>query len=300
MMAKSVESSAAMFGPIYLMCRTDCFYSCSSSTSSLSDQSCNCTSRRAFLSLLLLVFTMCHFFPVVTASVAALDKMRYFNDHSIKPQRPPIASWRCGHHHRHCQSNCIPAVSGWNMLHHVPLVKTSQRHSHIYNTGSSHIATQLVSSPNKRRINDNAATNLSKVSPPDAYSYDDLTLFGRIIAATVEIAFTVATEYATGFVGGYILGSVTDIPRLLSPSRIAASKGLWQEFGSRISRTHGKSLGWARNWASISASFGGFRVSVRVLRAGKEDEWNTVLSSMVAGAFFARKGMCVYVCVCVL
>lgn len=44
-----------------------------------------------------------------------------------------------------------------------------------------------------------------------------------------------------------------------------------------------------RSWAGVSAAFGGFRVAVKVLRNGQEDEWNSVLSSMCAGAFLSRK-----------
>jgi hypothetical protein len=33
-------------------------------------------------------------------------------------------------------------------------------------------------------------------------------------------------------------------------------------------------------------------VACRVLRGGVEDEWNTLLGSMAAGAFFRRKGEC--------
>jgi hypothetical protein len=115
------------------------------------------------------------------------------------------------------------------------------------------------------------------------------------VAGVVEIGCSVAIEYVTGFVGGYVLGSVTDVPRFLF-KRAAESKdmritNLWSEFAKRTARMHGKSMTWARSWASISAAFGGFRVAVRVLRGGKEDEWNTVFSSMAAGAFFARAGM---------
>lgn len=137
----------------------------------------------------------------------------------------------------------------------------------------------------------------SQVPPDDKdYSYDDLTIFGRVIAGVVEIATTVAMEYCTGFLSGYLLGSVTGLPALLT-KRAASDVGstmqslsMWKELAGRTARMHGKSVPWAKSWGSISAAFGGFRVGVRVVRNGKEDEWNTVFSSMAAGAYFARAG----------
>ena len=43
------------------------------------------------------------------------------------------------------------------------------------------------------------------------------------------------------------------------------------------------------SWGELSAVFGGCRVAVKVLRNGQEDDWSSVLSSMAAGAFLARK-----------
>jgi hypothetical protein len=122
-------------------------------------------------------------------------------------------------------------------------------------------------------------------------TYGDLSPFGRFVAGTVEIAVTTLTEYMTGFAGGYALGTITDIPRLLF-RRVEpdARQALLKEMSGRTLRMHTKSFGWARNWAGISAAFGCFRVVAKVSRGGKEDEWTTILSSMAAGAYFARNG----------
>jgi hypothetical protein len=50
-----------------------------------------------------------------------------------------------------------------------------------------------------------------------------------------------------------------------------------------------QSMNICSSWAELSATFGCCRVAVKVLRNGQEDEWNSVLSSMAAGAFLARK-----------
>lgn len=45
----------------------------------------------------------------------------------------------------------------------------------------------------------------------------------------------------------------------------------------------------AHSWGELSAIFAGSRVAVKVLRNGQEDDWSSVLSSMAAGAFLARR-----------
>jgi len=123
------------------------------------------------------------------------------------------------------------------------------------------------------------------------FDYTELGMVGRIVGGSVEVAVSTMLEYLSGFFGGYFLGTVTDIPRLLFRTTDASvRKTFLKESASRFIRLHDKSLQWGTNWGSISAAFGGFKVLAKVVRGGKEDEWNTVFSSMAAGAFFARKG----------
>jgi hypothetical protein len=148
------------------------------------------------------------------------------------------------------------------------------------------------SPPKSKRQNASAtASSVSTLESPEVTTYGDLGPFGRLVAGTVEIAVTTLTEYMTGFAGGYALGTVTDIPRLLF-RRVEpdARQALMKEVSGRTMRMHTKSFGWAKNWAGISAAFGCFRVVAKVSRGGKEDEWTTILSSMAAGAYFARNG----------
>jgi Tim17/Tim22/Tim23/Pmp24 family len=134
-----------------------------------------------------------------------------------------------------------------------------------------------------------ANDDLTIVAKP-AVTYADLGILGKIVAGTMEITVAVAFEFVMGAVGGYVLGTVTDIPRFLFKPLNKPPAGFIEKLGERVGRTHQKSWTWARSWGSISAAFGGFRVGAKILRNGREDEWTTVLSSMAAGAYFARKG----------
>lgn len=119
-------------------------------------------------------------------------------------------------------------------------------------------------------------------------SYAELGPVGRIVAGAVEILVSTALEYLTAFSGGYLLGTVTDTPRLLFRSMNQPT--LLKETSSRFVRLHSKSVKWAKTWGEISATFAGFDVLIKVVRCGKEDDWNSIISGAAAGAFFARKG----------
>lgn len=98
------------------------------------------------------------------------------------------------------------------------------------------------------------------------------------------IVGTTAMEYATGFIGGYFLGTVVGIPGIFySKEGLAVSK--------RFGNMNARSMEWARTWAPISAVFGGCDAATRVVRGNVKDQWNTVISSAAAGAYFSRKGM---------
>ena len=136
-------------------------------------------------------------------------------------------------------------------------------------------------------------TTTSDMPSTEDEAFDELGPVGKVVAGTIEIAVSTVLEYISGLLGGYFLGTVTGIPALLTKpvqQQQAARNVFWTQFQQRMGRMHGRSTSWARNWAGISAAFGGFRVTTKVLRGGKEDEWSTVFSSMAAGAFFARKG----------
>lgn len=125
-------------------------------------------------------------------------------------------------------------------------------------------------------------------------TYAQLGPVGKVVAGTLEITVSTLLEFLSGFCGGYLLGTVTGLPAFVTKPVTPATSSFWQQFQRRAVRMHGKSARWGTSWGGISAAFGGFRVTTKVLRGGKEDEWSTILSSMAAGAFFARKGECCF------
>lgn len=122
----------------------------------------------------------------------------------------------------------------------------------------------------------------------DVLTYDDLGLLGKTVAGVVEIAMAIAIEYCTGFVGGYCMGAVCGLPELARSNGVRTT--FWKEVTGRTGRMHGKGVRWGKSFSSVSATFAGFQTTVKVVRSGKEDKWTSIISSMAAGAYFARAG----------
>jgi Tim17/Tim22/Tim23/Pmp24 family len=123
----------------------------------------------------------------------------------------------------------------------------------------------------------------------DALTYDDLGLLGKTVAGVVQIVMAIAIDYCTSFITGYCLGAVVrGIPELAR--RNAVRSTFWKEVTGRTGRMHGKGMNWGKSFGSISATFAGFQTTVKVVRSGKEDKWTSIISSMAAGAYFARAG----------
>jgi Tim17/Tim22/Tim23/Pmp24 family len=122
---------------------------------------------------------------------------------------------------------------------------------------------------------------------------------GQTIAGLVQISLTVLMEYISGYVGGYVLGTVVGLPGFFtkpsSAAAIAAASStklpLWNELGHRAARMHQRSYKWAGEWGFLSAAFGGSSALVKIVRGNDvQDEWNTILSSMIGAAILRRKG----------
>ena len=123
--------------------------------------------------------------------------------------------------------------------------------------------------------------------------YDDLGPVGKFVAGSTQILVTTALEYVGGFFAGLFLGTVIGLPGFLFKpleQNEAVKKVLMTEFKGRFTRMNTRSMSWGKSWGGISACFGGFKTAVTVIRGGKEDDWNQILSSAAAGAFFARAG----------
>jgi Tim17/Tim22/Tim23/Pmp24 family len=130
---------------------------------------------------------------------------------------------------------------------------------------------------------------LASTAPPPLVG-SELGPIGKTIAGVVEIAMTVALEYLSGWMSGYVLGTVVGVPGLIfRPTSNELRIPFLQEMAGRAVRLHGRSFRWACDWGVLSSAFGGSKALVKVLRGGKQDEWNTVFSSMMGGAILRRK-----------
>jgi hypothetical protein len=111
---------------------------------------------------------------------------------------------------------------------------------------------QLESSKSFYAVADDSDDLFASATPTSALgsrrvTYNDLSPIGKVVAGTVEVCIATVMEYLTGFTAGYVLGSVTDVPRLLFRPVEASSKGsMWQEVSGRTARMNSKSLKWAK------------------------------------------------------
>jgi hypothetical protein len=139
-------------------------------------------------------------------------------------------------------------------------------------------STLLVSSRKKKN---------SKVAQAVVVPEEEPTAAGPLTNALVGgllILGTTAVEYATGFIGAYVLGTVVGVPGIIYSKENLAIK-------TRFVNMNARSMTWAKSWAPISAVFAGCDTATRVVRGNVKDQWNTVISSAAAGAYFSRKGM---------
>jgi Tim17/Tim22/Tim23/Pmp24 family len=125
---------------------------------------------------------------------------------------------------------------------------------------------------------------------PDT-SFDELGPIGKVVAGVTQIAFTTLLEYAQGYVAGIFMGTLVGTPGLIfKPVEQGVQRRLHREIAMRMTRMNTRSLKWAKLWGGYSAAFGGCKVGVKVLRGGREDNWNSILSTGVAGALLSRAG----------
>jgi Tim17/Tim22/Tim23/Pmp24 family len=127
---------------------------------------------------------------------------------------------------------------------------------------------------------------------PVDVSFDDLGPAGKVVAATTELAVAVIWNYCQGYLTGLFFGTLIGIPGFAFRP---VEKGLRQPFimevKGRFARMNTRSVSFGKNFAGVSAIFKGSDTAVRRLRYGKNDGWNDVLGSAIAGAIFARQGM---------
>jgi len=126
--------------------------------------------------------------------------------------------------------------------------------------------------------------------PPREVSFSDLGPIGKTIAGCTEIVFTTIFDYCSGYLQGFVIGTLVGSPGFLfRTSTPGARLPFMDELSNRFARLNARSLKWGKTIGGISAAFGGFGVAVKVLRNGEQDVWNDICSSAAAGAFFCEK-----------
>ena len=126
---------------------------------------------------------------------------------------------------------------------------------------------------------------------PVDVSFDDLGPAGKVVAATTELAVSVIWNYCQGYLTGVFFGTLIGIPGFaFRPVEQGVRQTFMMEVRGRFARMNTRSLSFGKNFASASAIFRGSDTAIRRLRYGKNDEWNDVLGSAIAGAIFSRQG----------
>ncbi len=195
-----------------------------------------------------------------------------------------------------CLWCCILAYS-WSVNASAPL-HYRQQHPYSASKESYRIRSNL-SRPISYREVIFAARKAKKVvtsepeilQEPTEVSFDDLGPLGKVVAATTELGVAIVWNYCQGYLTGFIAGTAMGLPGFLfRPVESGVSQALMTEMKGRFVRMNVRSVRFGKNFGGISAIFKGSDVAVRRLRYGKNDEWNDIFGSAVAGAIFARKG----------
>jgi Tim17/Tim22/Tim23/Pmp24 family len=122
-------------------------------------------------------------------------------------------------------------------------------------------------------------------------SFDDLGLVGKVVASATELAVTVVWNYCQGYLTGFFFGTLIGIPGFLfRPVEKGVPQPFMTEVSARFARMNTRSLSFGKQFGGISAIFKGSDTAIQRLRYGKNDEWNDILGSALAGAIFGRQG----------
>jgi hypothetical protein len=150
----------------------------------------------------------------------------------------------------------------------------------------------------------------------------ELTWIGNAVAGTMEIVTSTLLNYGTGYVTGYVIGTIIGIPQSIFFSKPSNNLNMNSNnhpinnhLSSWIRQVHTKShVQYGQQWGHVSMVFGGSRTVVQMLsrcywytnhnflssssssikakRTYQNSETYTeIMSSVLAGAIMARKGM---------
>lgn len=116
---------------------------------------------------------------------------------------------------------------------------------------------------------------------------------GLIVATAVEVGITTAGSYLSGGVFGYVWGGVSGSPSLFKPLENAGGAGAqpqrkFAQLQSKLASLNGAACTQAKSWGELSAAFSGCHALTRCVRGGKEDRWNSIVGSGLAGAYLNK------------
>jgi hypothetical protein len=159
---------------------------------------------------------------------------------------------------------------------HHSFLKNSKRQR--YNQATL-ISTKTTSATMTHQESTSLINPIPPNTPDEIPKWQDLSFHWKCVFGGIEIAYIVGTQWLSGFTTAYLLGSITGLHTFSQPPEVGLS---------RFSRWNQRNIRWGKSWGSVSASFSGFDAGVRLLRNNQMDEWNSLLGSACAGAFFVR------------
>lgn len=168
------------------------------------------------------------------------------------------------------------------------------RRSSIFPGTNYHSTTSLVARKTKKKKAIQKSENEPKAlqeAPLEEISFENLGPVGKVIATTTELAVAVVWNYCQGYLTGLFFGTLIGVPGLaFRPVEKGVAQPFMAEFNGRFARMNTRSARFGKSFGSLSAIFKGSDTFVRRLRYGKNDAWNDILGSAVAGAIFGRQG----------
>lgn len=157
-------------------------------------------------------------------------------------------------------------------------------------------ANEMMNSRRQQKAVSNV-DNDEEYQPSLSEMRDQLGPLGLLVANGVEVGIATAGSYMSGGIFGYMIGGAMGVPNLFrnGPSASADASNVLNSGGRKdfkrvIGDLNSKAFTQGKSWATLSASFSGFHALTRVCRGGKEDRWNSVISSACAGAYLSRQG----------
>jgi hypothetical protein len=143
------------------------------------------------------------------------------------------------------------------------------------------------------RSNVSSTTKAEATRPPTVQEMKaQLGPLGQIVATAVEVGITTAGSYLSGGVFGYVWGGVSGSPSLFKPLENAGGGAQPQrkfaQLQSKLASLNGAACTQAKSWGELSAAFSGCHALTRCVRGGKEDRWNSIVGSGLAGAYLNK------------